>query len=223
MSNQGGGKGLLMGNICGVPPTDVVILGAGTVGEFAAKAALGLGAKVKVFDNSISKLGALQNKLPAPIYTSTVQPKTLFKAMMRCDIAIGAMKGESRSPIYVSEQMVREMKEGAVLVDVCIDRGGCFETSEVTSHKNPTFTKHGVIHYCVPNITARYARSTSLSMSNIFTPFLLNIARNGGFESAARYDKSLLNGMYCYHGVLTNKNVAQWFDLPYQDINLLFM
>lgn len=223
MSNQGGGKGLLMGNITGIPPTDVVILGAGTVAEFAAKAALGLGARVKVFDNSISKLGALQCKVNSPIYTSTVQPKTLFKAMMRCDIAIGAMRGESRSPIYVTENMVREMKEGAVIIDVSIDRGGCFETSEITSHKNPTFTKHGVIHYCVPNITARYARSTSLSMSNIFTPLLLNIARNGGFESTARYDKSLLKGMYFYHGVLTNENVAQWFDLPHQDINLLFM
>jgi alanine dehydrogenase len=223
MSNLNKGNGLLLGNIGGVPPTDVVILGAGTVGEFAAKSALGLGARVKVFDNSITKLRKLQYCLNAPIYTSTIQPKTLAKALRRCDIAIGSIRGKNRSPIIVSEEIVETMKEGAIIVDVSIDRGGCFETSNVTSHSKPTFEKHGVIHYCVPNIPSRYSRTASFAISNLFTPYLLEIAEAGGFENAARYDKSLRNGMYFYHGILTNKTVAEWFDLPYRDINLIFI
>jgi len=223
MSNNTNGNGLLLGNISGVPPTEVVILGAGTVGEFAARSAIGLGANVKGFDNSITKLRCLQNNLGRSIYTSTIQPKTLQKALMRCDIAIGAIRGKSRSPIIVSELMVEQMKEGSVIVDVSIDRGGCFETSDITTHKQPTFIKHGVIHYCVPNIPSRYARTASVSISNIFTPYLLNIAEEGGFENAARLDKSLQKGMYFYHGILTNRTVADWFNIPFRDINLLFL
>jgi alanine dehydrogenase len=223
MSGVNKGNGLLFGNIGGVPPTNVVIFGAGTVGEFAARSAIGLGARVKVFDNSITKLRKLQHCLNAPIYTSTIQPKSVAKALMRCDVAIGAIRGKNRSPIVATENMIENMKEGAVIVDVSIDRGGCFETSNVTTHKTPTFVKHGVIHYCVPNIPARYARTASVSISNIFTPYLLNIAEEGGFENTARFDKSLRNGMYLYHGILTNKTVADWFDLPFRDINLLII
>jgi alanine dehydrogenase len=142
---------------------------------------------------------------------------------MRCDVAIGAVRGKTRAPILVSESMVKQMKDGAIIVDVSIDSGGCFETSEITSHNKPTFTKHGVIHYCVPNIPSRYARTASLSISNIFTPYLLNIGEEGGIENAARFDKSLRKGMYFYHGILTNKAVADWFNLPYRDINLLII
>ena len=223
MSGINKGNGLLLGNIGGVPPSSVVIFGAGTVGEYAAKTAIGLGARVKVFDNSISKLRKLQDCLYAPIYTSTIQPKSVAKALMRCDVAIGAIRGKNRSPICATEDMIKTMKEGAVIVDVSIDRGGCFETSNITTHNTPTFVKHGVIHYCVPNIPARYARTASVSISNIFTPYLLNIAEEGGFENSARFDRSLRNGMYFYHGILTNKTVADWFDLPYRDINLLLI
>lgn len=223
MSKDNEGNGLLLGNISGVPPCEVVILGAGTVGEFAARSALGLGASIKVFDNSLTKLRSLQHRLGQPIYTSTIQPKTLQKALMRCDVAVGAIRGKSRAPVYVTETMVEQMKDGAVIVDVSIDRGGCFETSEITSHKSPTFKKHGVVHYGVPNIPSRYSRTASLSISNIFTPYLLRIADEGGFENAARFDKSLQKGMYFYHGILTNRTVADWFNLPYRDINLLFL
>lgn len=223
LTASNGGNGLLLGNIGGVPPTDVVILGAGAVGEFAAKTAIGLGARVKVFDNSITKLRNLQTCVNSPIYTSTIQPKTLHKALMRCDVAIGAIRGKDRSPVVVTEEMIEQMKDGAVIVDVSIDRGGCFETSQITTHSKPTFTNHGVIHYCVPNIPSRYSRTASVSISNIFTPYLLQIAEEGGFENAARFDKSLRNGMYFYHGILTNKTVADWFDLPYRDINLLIL
>ena len=221
MNNCSEGNGLLLGNIGGVPPPDVVILGAGTVGEYAARSAVGLGAQVKVFDNSITKLRRLQDNLGTMVYTSTIQPKTLQKALMRCDVAIGAVRGKTRTPIIVSEELVQLMKEGAIIVDVSIDSGGCFETSEITTHNKPTFVKHGVIHYCVPNIPSRYARTASLSISNIFTPYLLNIGEEGGIEEASRFDKSLQKGMYFYHGILTNKAVADWFSLPYRDINLL--
>ncbi len=222
-STANGGNGLLVGNISGVPPCDVVVLGAGTVGEYAAKAAIGLGARVKVFDNSITKLRRLQRYIQTPIYTSTVQPKSLLKALMRCDVVIGALRGKERSPVIVTETMIEKMKDGAVIVDVSIDRGGCFETSKVTTHSKPTFIQHGVVHYCVPNIPSRYARTASVSISNLFTPYLLDIAEEGGFENAARYDKSLRNGIYFYHGILTHKNVGDWFDLPFRDINLLIL
>lgn len=215
------GKGLLFGNITGVPPTEVVILGAGTVGEFAAKTAIGLGANVKVFDNSITKLRRLQNHLNQRIFTSTIQPKALLKALRRCDVAIGAMRGKERCPIVVTETMVEHMKKGAVIVDVSIDTGGCFETSEVTTHEKPTFIKSNVLHYCVPNIPSRYSKTASLSISNIITPYLLQIAEDGGLESAIRCNKGLKNGVYLYHGILTNKAIGDWFDIQNNDINLI--
>ena len=221
MSCEKRGNAMLFGNINGVSPIKVVVLGAGTVGEYATKAALGLGATVRVFDNSLAKLRNLQNNIPFAVATSTIQPKTLQKALRRCDVAIGAIRGTTRSPIVVSEDMVKKMKEGTVIVDVSIDRGGCFETSEITTHENPTIIKHGVIHYGVPNIPSKYARTASFSLSNIFTPYLLNIAEEGGFANAIRYDKSLQNGMYIYHGMLTNKTIAEWFGMQARDINLL--
>ncbi|WP_299228287.1 alanine dehydrogenase [uncultured Psychroserpens sp.] len=221
LSNVNGGNGLMFGNISGVPPVEVVIIGAGTVGEFAARSAIGLGANVKVFDNSITKLRCIQSNLGRTIYTSTLQPKNLIKALKRCDVAIGAVRGKNRSPIVVTETMVDTMKNGAVVIDVSIDMGGCFETSEVTNHDKPTFEYNGVIHYCVPNIPARYSRSASVSISNIFTPYLLKIAEDGGIENAIRFDRGLKNGLYFYHGILTNKSVADWFDLDCSDVNLL--
>jgi alanine dehydrogenase len=221
LSNTNNGNGLMFGNISGVPPVEVVILGAGTVGEFAARSAIGLGANVKVFDNSITKLRYIQTNLGRTIYTSTIQPKNLMKALKRCDVVIGAVRGKNRSPIIVTEDMVEQMKKGAVAIDVSIDMGGCFETSDITNHKKPTYIKHGVTHYCVPNIPARYARTASVSISNIFTPYLLEIAENGGLENAIRFNRGLKNGLYFYHGILTNKSVADWFDLPHSDINLL--
>jgi alanine dehydrogenase len=218
-TNQG--NGLMFGNISGVPPIEVVILGAGTVGEFAARSALGLGANVKVFDNSLTKLRNIQTNLKQTIYTSTLQPKNLLKSLKRCDVAIGAVRGSDRSPIVVSSTMVEQMKKGSVIIDVSIDMGGCFETSELTTHDRPTQEKFGVIHYGVPNIPARYPRTSSVSISNIFTPYLLKIGEDGGLENSLRFDKGLRNGLYMYHGILTNKSVGEWFDLKYSDINFL--
>lgn len=215
------GNGLLFGNISGVPPIEVVVIGAGTVGEFAVRSALGLGANVKVFDASITKLRNIQTNVNRIFYTSTIQPKNLMKALLRCDVAIGAVRGHNRAPIIVTENMVRNMKKGAVVIDVCIDMGGCFETTEMTTHDNPTIVKHDVIHYGVPNIPARYPKTASISISNIFTPYILEIAESGGLENAIRFDNGLKNGLYFYRGILTNKAVSDWFDIPYSDINLL--
>jgi len=221
MSNNVNGNGLMFGNISGVPPVEVVILGAGTVGEFAARSALGLGASIKVFDSSLTRLRNIQTNLNQTFYTSTIQPKNLSKAIKRCDVLIGAVRGKNRSPVLITDDMVSSMKRGAVIIDVSIDMGGCIETSEITTHDKPIFTKHNVLHYCVPNIPSRYARTSSLSISNIFTPYLLHIAEEGGLENTLRFDKGLRNGLYFYHGILTNKSIADWFDLSYRDINLL--
>ncbi len=221
MATTGNGNGLMFGNISGVPPVEVVIIGAGTVGEFAARSALGLGANVKIFDNSITKLRNIQTNLKQTVYTSTIQPKNLLKSLKRCDVAIGATRGKDRSPVVVSSSMVENMKKGAVVIDVSIDMGGCFETSEITTHKKPTVEKFGVVHYGVPNIPSRYPRTSSISISNIFTPYLLKIGEDGGLENSLRFDKGLRNGLYLYHGILTNKSVGEWFGLPYNDINFL--
>ncbi|MDB4297200.1 alanine dehydrogenase [Flavobacteriaceae bacterium] len=223
MNAENNGSGRLLGNISGVPPCEVVILGAGTVGLFAAKTASSLGASVKVFDNSITKLRQLQQNLNFPVYTSTIHHKALEKGLMRADVVIGAIKGKMRAPVVVSEDMVQLMKDGAVIVDVSIDRGGCVETSELTSHSNPTVNKFNVIHYGVPNIPSRYAKTATISISNIITPYLMTIGDDGGFENAVKYDKIVRSGMYMYQGILTNKQVSDWFDFPYTDINLLII
>ncbi len=218
-TNQG--KGLMFGNISGVPPVEVVIIGAGTVGEFAARSAIGLGANIKVFDNSLSKLRNIQTSINQTVYTSTLQPKNLLKALRRCDVAIGALRGADRAPVVVTQTMVEQMKPGAVIIDVSIDTGGCFETSEVTTHDKPTRIKCGVIHYGVPNMPARYPKTSSVSISNIFTPYLLKIGEEGGLENSLRFDKGLRNGLYMYHGILTNRMVGEWFNLKSSDINFL--
>jgi alanine dehydrogenase len=222
LSNVNSGKGLLLGGIAGVTPTEVVIIGAGTVGEFAARSAMGLGASVKVFDNSLSKLRRLQNDLNTRVFTSIIQPKVLTKALKRADVVIGALRsGSKRTPCVVTDQMVSEMKEGSVIIDVSIDQGGCFETSEITNHSKPTFTKYGVIHYCVPNIPSRVARTASYSLSNLLTPIILRIGDFGGLDNVISSDVGLRQGVFVYKGILTNKMVGRWFDLNYKEINLI--
>ncbi|MDO4229295.1 MAG: alanine dehydrogenase [Capnocytophaga sp.] len=216
-------RGFLFGNITGVPPIEVVLLGANDITQAAAKSAIGLGANVKIFDNSLTNLRKLKQILPESVFTSTLQPKVLKKALMRCNILIGAMRGENRSPVVVSDDMVQLMKKGSVIIDASIDTGGCIETSQITTLANPTFVKHNVVHYCVPNIASRYARTASFTLSNILMPFLLKIGEEGGIENALHIDKSFRNGLYFYHGVLTDSTVSEWFGLPYKPINLLFV
>jgi alanine dehydrogenase len=222
LSNINHGKGVMLGGISGIPPSEVVILGAGTVGQFATRAALGLGAEVKVFDNSLYKLRRLQNDLGQRIYTSIMHPNILLKALKTADVAIGAIRAiEGRTKMIVSEEMVMEMKLGSVIVDVSIDQGGCFETSEVTNHTNPIFEKHGVIHYCVPNIASRVARTASYALSNIFAPILLDIADYGGIKNYLWDREGVRHGVYIYKGNLTNRHISDRFHIPYKEIDLL--
>lgn len=222
LSNYNNGKGLMLGGIAGVRPTEVVILGAGTVAEFAARSALGLGASVKVFDNSLSKLRRLQNNIGSRVYTSILQPKILAKALMRADIVIGAIRAPlGRTPCVVSEDMVQNMKHGAVIIDISIDQGGCFETSEVTNHNNPTFIKHGVVHYCVPNVASRVAQTASFALSNIFSPILMEMGNYGGCKELIKKDRGFRGGVYMYRGTLTSEILGKVFKLPYKNIELL--
>ena len=222
LSNVNNGKGLMLGGISGVAPTEVVVVGAGTVGECATRAAIGLGASVKVFDNALSKLRRLQNDINFRIFTSIIQPKVLSKALMRADVVIGALRSnDKRTPCVISEEMVQNMKNGSVIIDVSIDQGGCVETSELTNHSNPIFTKHGVIHYCVPNIASRVSRTASFALSNILTPILLEISDQGGLEAILKRDVGLRHGVYMYHGILSNRMVGDWFGLSFKEIDLL--
>ena len=223
LSNVNKGKGLLLGGITGVPPTKVVILGAGVVGEYASRTALGLGAEVKVFDNSIYKLMRLQNNIGRKIYTSIIQPDTLMQELETADVAIGAIHAEDgRAPIIVTEHMVSKMKAGAIIIDVSIDQGGCFETSEVTTHDDPIFKKYDVIHYCVPNIASRVSRTASYALSNIITPTLLKGSDVGGLEKLLWLDSGVRHGIYIYNGNLTNEHLSEKFNLKCTDLELLF-
>ncbi len=216
------GQGIMLGGITGVSPTQVTILGAGTVGEYAARAALGLGADVRVFDNSITRLRRLQNSIGIRVSTSTIQPKVLLKALMRADVAIGAIRSlTGRTPCVVSEEMVRKMKSSSVIVDVSIDQGGCFETSKITTHDNPTFEVHDVIHYCVPNIASRASRTASHALSNVTVPLSMKIGDEGGLENTIRNNHGIQNGVYLYNGTLTNQYLGESLRLPFKDLKLL--
>ena len=222
MSNANQGKGLMLGGVAGITPPELVIIGAGTVGQFAASAAISLGVSVKVFDNSVYKLRRLQNEIGHKVFSSVIQPKVLEKALMRCDVAIGALRvPHGRTPCVVNENMVRNMKSGSVIVDVSIDKGGCFETSKITTHQNPTFRKHDIIHYCVPNIASRVSRTASYSLSNIFSPLLLEISERGGCEKLIQTEKGFRHGVYIYKGTLTSSYLGESFNLPYKDLDLL--
>ncbi|MEO6315657.1 MAG: alanine dehydrogenase [Chitinophagaceae bacterium] len=216
------GKGVLLGGISGIPPTKVIIIGAGIVGEFAARAALALGASVKVFDNSVYRLKRLQNNIGQRMWTSVIEPRILAKQLKTCEVAVGALGSDSgRTPLIVTEEMVSNMRPGSVIIDVSIDRGGCFETSEITTHEHPIYMKYGVIHYCVPNIPSGFSRTASQAISNVLMPLLLEAGDEGGFENLIWHQVHLRSGIYLFKGALTNFYLSQRFDLKYTDLNLL--
>ena len=222
LSSFNKGKGVLLGGISGIPPTKVVIIGAGLVGEVATRNALALGASVKVFDNNVYRLKQLQNNLGQRCWTSVLEPLILSKQLKTCEVAIGAMSNDNgRAPLIVTEDMVASMRPGSIIIDVSIDRGGCFETSEITTHEKPTFVKHGVIHYCVPNIPSGFARTASQAISNVLMPLLLTISSEGGMEEMVWHNFNLREGIYLFKGALTDFYISQKFDLKFTDLNLL--
>lgn len=222
LSNFNQGKGVLLGGISGVPPTKVVIIGADIIGEFATRNALALGASVKVFDNNVSRLQRLQNNLGQRVWTSVLEPKILAKQLKTCEVAVGALRNDfSRAPIVVTEDMVSAMRPGSIIIDVAIDRGGCFETSELTNHENPIKIKHGVIHYGVPNIPSGFARTASQAISNVLMPLLVQIGDLGGLSEIIWHQVQLREGIYLYKGALTDFYISEKFNLKYTDLNLL--
>jgi alanine dehydrogenase len=222
LSKTNNGKGVLVGGISGIPPTKVIIIGAGIVGEYAARTALAMGASVKVFDNSIYRLKRLQNNIGVRMWTSVLEPKILAKQLKTCDVAVGALSGAAgRTPIVVTEETVSNMRPGSVIVDVSIDHGGCFETSKVTSHEKPVFTKYDVIHYCVPNIPSGFARTASQAISNVLMPLMLETGEDGGIDNIVWHKINIRSGIYLFKGSLTNFYLSERFDLKFTDLNLL--
>jgi alanine dehydrogenase len=221
LSTARGGMGALLGGIAGVPPAKVVVIGAGVVAEFAIRTAIGLGAEVRVFDNNVNKLMRLQNQVGRQLHTSVINPIHLREQLLTADVAIGAVHSpRGRTPMIVSSDIVQRMKPGSVIVDVSIDQGGIFETSESTMHDRPTFIKHGVIHYCVPNIPSRVARTASDAISNILTSMLLK-AESGGFYALIATQPGLRNGVYTYKGSLTNTYLGERFQIKSTNLDLL--
>lgn len=222
LSNVNEGKGLILGGITGVPPTQVVIIGAGTVAEYAARTALGLGANIKVFDNHLYKLRRIKQLLGQQIATSTIDNASLSQALSEADVVIGALRAEKgKNKIVVTEEMVANMIPGSVLIDVGIDQGGCVETAQMTSHENPVYRVHEVIHYAVPNIASRVARTATYSLSNIFTPIVLQMNDLGGAEEMIFTYKWFLKGVYTYRGSLTNAFLGKKFGINHKELQLL--
>lgn len=222
LSNVNDGKGVMLGGVTGITPAEVVILGAGTAAESAARAALGLGAFVKIMDSSIHNMERLQNHLGMKLHTSVLHPQVLSRALKSADVVIGAIHFTEWNYRYiVTEDMVASMKKGSVIVDISIDQGGCFETSEMRDHGNPVFSKHDVIHYCVPNIPSRVARTASIALSNVIGPILIDIAQSGGLMPMLKSDLGIRHGVYMYNGILTNHIIGNQLGIPSQDINLL--
>jgi alanine dehydrogenase len=217
-----GGRGLMLGGISGIPPATVVILGAGVVGEWAARTALGFGANVIVLDTDLSPLRTVEHHLSRRVTTAIANPQYLRRVVRSADVLIGAMMTSGqKAPIVVHEDLVAEMRAGSVIVDVVMDQGGCIETSRPTTLSHPTFVKHGVVHYCVPNIPANVARTSSIALSNVLVPFLVDIGEHGGINNALWNNHSLRSGTYTYRNHLTKQILATMFQIPYRDIELL--
>ncbi|MEI6434464.1 MAG: alanine dehydrogenase [Bacteroidota bacterium] len=222
LANPEYGRGKMFGGFTGITPTGVVIIGAGTVGEFAARSAIGLGALVKVFDNSVYRLRRLQSNLGMRVFTSILHPKVLVDALKTADVLIGAIHArEGRTPCIISEEMISQMKDGAVAIDVSIDQGGCFETSRPTTHKSPVYKLHGVTHYAVPNIPSKAPHTASQALNNIIAPIILEIGAEGGIENLIKRDYGVRQGVYSYNGILTNLFISKAYNIPFQDIGLL--
>jgi alanine dehydrogenase len=221
LSNAHNGKGVLFGEVTGITPAELVIIGTSTAAEYAARAALGLGILVKVFDTSVYDLSKLEEKVGRPIFTSVFYPKVLKKALLSADAVIGAMMFNTTPKFKVSEDLVKQMKEGSVIIDLNASQGGCFETTNCTDLNNPTYIKHGVVHYCVPNSPAIVARTASISLSNILIPILLAIGDSGGTDNYIKNSKGFRKGVYIYHGILTNPDIGNLFNIPSKDIELL--
>jgi len=216
-------KGKLMGGVPGVAPASVLVIGAGVAGMAAVRLSRGMGAEVVLLDQSISKLRYATEQMGGGLVTELIQESVLKNRLQHVDVVIGALSPiEGRTPMVVTEEMVELMPVGSVIIDISIDSGGCFETSEITSHGEPTFVVHDVLHYCVPNMNSAVGNTSSIAMSNIVGPMLLQLSENGGVKESLHFDLNIRAGLYLYGGLLTKRHLGEHFDLPYSSDDLLF-
>ncbi|MBT7091862.1 MAG: alanine dehydrogenase [Bacteroidetes bacterium] len=222
LSTYGQGKGILLGGITGVTPAEVVLLGAGTAAEYAARTAIGMGAVVKVFDRSIPRLRSIKHRLGQELFTSVMHPTVMKKAFETADLVISTLQRLNPESYYlVPDDMIMSMKEGSVVVDMHIDQGSSFETGRMTSPDKPIYREHGVIHYMVPNMTSLVGRTASIALSNVLMPLLMNKGRCGGIQQLILEDYGVRHGVYLYNGILTHEMIGNYFTIPFKNIDLL--
>ena len=214
-----GGHGVLLGGVPGVDPGTVVIIGGGVVGTNAAKMACGLGAKVYILDMNLNRLRYLSDIMPSNCFLLMSSPATTRKLIKEADVAVGAvLVAGAKAPKLVTREMLKTMKKGAVLVDVAIDQGGCFETSKPTTHSNPIYTVDGVVHYCVANMPGAVPKTSTLALTNATLPYAVEIA-NKGWEKAMKENPEIKLGANVIKGKVTYKGVADAFGLEYVSID----
>ena len=218
LSDSKWGRGKMLGGFTGINPSEVIIIGAGTVGEYAARAALGFGALVKIFDDSLSKLSRIQNNLGGRVYTSIIQSDVLSNALRSADVVVGALyPRKGRNNLVITESMVESMKKGSVFVDVSIDKGGCSETSKETNHQDPVYNPH----YCVPNISSRTPHTSSYALSNFLGPLLSDLSEAGGLQRLLMIHHGVRAGLYVFKGHVVMEDISEYFNLPYYNLELL--
>lgn len=215
LTRQQGGKGILLGGVPGVRRARVTVIGGGSVGTNAAKMAVGLGAEVTILDTNPDRMVYLDDIFDGRVTTLFSDPVNLHESVVRADLVIGAVLiPGAAAPKLVTEAMIREMEEGSVIVDVAVDQGGCIETSRPTTHDDPTFVKHGVVHYCVANMPGAVAQTSTYALNSVTQPYGVKLA-NMGIEEAVRSDSVLALGVNTHRGKITYKAVADSLSLPY--------
>jgi len=216
-----GGHGVLLGGVPGVDPGTVVIIGGGVVGTNAAKMACGLGAKVYILDMNLERLRYLSDVMPSNCFLLMSKPTTLRRLIKEADVVVGAVLiPGAKAPRLITREMLKTMKKGAVLVDVAIDQGGCFETSKATTHGEPIYTVEGVVHYCVANMPGAVSKTSTLALTNATLPYAVEIA-NKGWEKAMQENPEIKLGANVVKGKVTYEGVAEAFGLEYTPINTL--
>lgn len=222
LSNTDKGKGILLGGITGVTPAEVVILGAGTAAEYAARTVIGMGAVVKIFDNGLPALQKIKHRLGREVFTSVMHPPVLKKALKTADLVISTLQRLDRKSFFlVPEEMVMGMKKGSVIMDIYIDQGSSFETGHLTTPSSPVYQKHGVIHYMAQNLPAMVPRTASIALSNVMIPLLINSGLFGGINHLIRDDLGARNGVYLFNGILTHEMIGNYYGISSKDIDLL--
>ncbi len=218
-----GGRGVLLGGVPGVPPAEVIIIGGGIVGTNAAKMALGLGAEVVVLEKNADRMRYLDDVFQGRLRTLTSNPYNIANAVRKADLLIGAvLVPGARAPRLVTEEMVKTMKKGAVIVDVAVDQGGSVETIDrATTHEHPTYEKHGVVHYAVANMPGAVPRTSTLALTNVTIDYILQLARKG-FEDTVKSNPMLALGVNAYRGAMTHPQVAEAVGLPYTKLESLW-